>query len=122
MSQFTIEVTDDALEDLRRLDGAPRKAALAKMLKMQDSRDPAQMGKPLTPPLAGSMRLTFLKKAYRIIYKVDSASSVCTIWVVGARKDDAVYREAEARVSSLPAAVARPLDQALSLLKRARRT
>ena len=103
-------LTDAAVEDLYRLDGAALVWALKKMLVLET--DP-QAGEPLVGTLIGYRKLVVCRRDWRLIWRVllDQRGSVsievAEVWAVGARSDAQVYAELEARVQSLPEGPAR---------------
>lgn len=97
-------LTDPAVADLHRLDGAPLVWALKKMLLLET--DP-QAGKPLLGSLIGYRKLVVGNRDWRIVWRVLSDErgaltiEVAEVWAVGARSDGEVYAEMTERVSSL---------------------
>jgi mRNA interferase RelE/StbE len=99
-------LTDPAIEDLRRLDGAPLVWALKKMLLLES--DPLA-GQPLLGPLIGYRKLVVGNRDWRIVWRATTDErgkltvEIAEVWAVGARSDGQVYAEMERRVSSLGA-------------------
>jgi mRNA interferase RelE/StbE len=97
-------LTDPAIEDLGRLDGAPLVWALKKMLLLE--RDPLA-GEPLLGPLTGYRKLVVGNRDWRIVWRVRTDErgaltvEIAEVWAVGARSDGEVYAEMERRVASL---------------------
>lgn len=97
-------LTDPAVADLHRLDGAPLVWALKKMLLLET--DP-QAGEPLLGSLTGYRKLVVGNRDWRIVWRVLSDErgaltiEVAEVWAVGARSDGEVYAEMTERVSSL---------------------
>lgn len=97
-------LTDPAVVDLHRLDGAPLVWALKKMLLLEN--DP-QAGEPLLGSLIGYQKLVVGNLDWRIVWRVltDERGAltveVAEVWAVGARSDNAVYAEMTDRVASL---------------------
>ena len=97
-------LTDPAVADLHRLDGAPLVWALKKMLLLET--DP-QAGEPLLGSLIGYRKLVVGNRDWRIVWRVLSDErgaltiEVAEVWAVGARSDGEVYAEMTERVSSL---------------------
>lgn len=118
-------LTDPAVEDLRRLDGAPLVWALKKMLLLE--RDP-NAGEPVLGDLIGYRKLVVGKRDWRLIWRTVTDDrgalvvEIAEIWAVGARADGEVYAEMADRVAAMPdVPVRRPLSEVVQQLgKRAR--
>lgn len=118
-------LTDPALEDLQRLDGAPLVWALKKMLLLET--DP-MAGEPLLGSLIGYRKLVVGNRDWRIVWRAmtDARGAVTVeiaeVWAVGARSDGQVYAEMERRLDTLgDAPVRRSLEQIVGELgKRAK--
>lgn len=97
-------LTGPAVEDLRRLDGAPLVWALKKMLLLET--DPLA-GEPLLGPLVGYRKLVVGNRDWRIVWRAltDERGTltieIAEVWAVGARADGQVYAEMERRVAAL---------------------
>lgn len=95
-----IQLTDDAKEDLRDLDGAAKKLVFKALLKLGD--EPEQRGQPLGSKKSGNLtglrKLVVGNRDYRIVYRVEDNGDICVIWVIGRRADDEVYEIAMARL------------------------
>lgn len=98
-------LTDAAIEDLHRLDGAPLVWALKKMLLLET--DP-YAGEPLVGRLVGYRKLVVGNRDWRLVWRVITDErgavivDVAEVWAVGARTDAAVYEEMVTRVDQLP--------------------
>ncbi len=98
-------LTEAAVEDLHRLDGAPLVWALKKMLLLET--DP-HAGQPLLGTLIGYRKLTVGNRDWRLIWRVTTDErgttivDIAEVWAVGARSHAAVYAEMTARVATLP--------------------
>lgn len=92
-----ITFTDDALDDLRRIgpDAVPK--ILKKILLLTDD---AEAGYPLGGDLTGFRKLVVGRNTWRVVYRItaDKTIEICEIWAIGARADEAVYREATMRL------------------------
>ncbi|WP_019877804.1 type II toxin-antitoxin system RelE family toxin [Sporichthya polymorpha] len=97
-------LTEPAIEDLRRLDGAPLVWALKKMVLLET--DPLA-GEPLLGSLVGYRKLVVGNRDWRIVWRATTDErgtltvEVAEVWAVGARADGEVYAEMERRVASL---------------------
>jgi mRNA interferase RelE/StbE len=103
-----VELTDDALEDLRDLDGSARKIVLKALKKLEQAPD--QYGQPLgsqpSGNLTGFRKLVVGRKAYRIIYWVDEDAEsgeidVVVVWVIAERAEDLAYQLALGRLRAM---------------------
>lgn len=97
-----VRFLDAAVEDLLRLDHDIRLRVLKRLLLLEVN---PQAGQPLGGPLTGYRKLVLGNRDWRVVYRetVDGAVEACEVWVVGARADDEVYREAADRIATLPA-------------------
>ncbi len=96
-----VRFLDPAVEDLQRLSPEVAKRVLKKLLLLEEN---PKAGAPLGGPLTGYRKLVVGNRDWRIVYRetADGDVEVCEVWAVGARADDEVYREAAARVATLP--------------------
>lgn len=104
MTSWEVEFLDEALNDLRKLDGSVRPLVLKAIRKVQGNPLPADRGgygKPLANrsglSLAGLMKIKLRGSGIRIVYKLVENAGIITIIVVGMRSDSEVYREAQKR-------------------------
>lgn len=98
-----VELTDDAKDDIRTLDGSVQQRILKDLLKLQDS--PAQRGAPLGSHNSGNLtgfRKLYVgpKRAYRAVFAADG-DALAVVMVVAEREDQACYELALARVRLL---------------------
>ena len=97
-------LTDPAVEDLRRLDGAALVWALKKMLLLE--RDP-NAGEPLLGALIGYRKLVVGNRDWRLVWRTTTDArgtlvvDIAEVWAVGARSDAEVYDEMTRRVDTL---------------------
>lgn len=97
-------LTEPAVEDLHRLDGAPLIWALKKMLLLET--DPLA-GEPLLGSLIGYRKLVVGNRDWRIVWRSTTDErgtitiEVAEVWAVGARSDSEVYNEMTQRVATL---------------------
>ena len=98
-------LTDAAVEDLERLDGAALVWALKKMLLLETS---SEAGEPLMGNLTGYRKLVVSDRDWRIVWRATTNErgaviiEVSEVWAVGARSDDEVYAEMTARLAAAP--------------------
>jgi len=99
VTRARIELLPEAVEDLRRLDGAARKIVAAGIEKL---RTPELRGAPLgskaTSNLTGFRKLVLGNRTYRIVYEVRGDGTVVICWVIARRADNEAYEVAAARV------------------------
>lgn len=118
-----VDLTDEALADLRGLDGSARKLVVRALAKLREQ--PEQRGTPLGSRrlgnLSGFRKLVVGDRQYRVVYRVEEDGSVCVVWVIGSRVDAECYELALERLARHPdaASVAR-LTAALTELWRSR--
>ena len=93
-------LTDDALEDLRGLDGSARTLVIKALGKLGDSPElrGAPLGSRRTCNLTGFRKVVVGDRQYRIVYRVDDDGTICVVWVIGSRVDEECYRIAVARL------------------------
>jgi mRNA interferase RelE/StbE len=102
-------LTDAAVEDLERLDGAALVWALKKMLVLETS---SQAGEPLLGSLIGYRKLVVSDRDWRIVWRATTNErggvviEISEVWAVGARSDHDVYQEMTARLAAAPASPA----------------
>lgn len=98
-----IKFTQDALDDLKELDGSERKVVLKGLAKLRTS--PRDRGEPLgnsnLGDLTGFRKLVVGKKQYRVIFRVhdDESVEIAVIWVIAARTDSECYLSALKRAA-----------------------
>lgn len=95
-----VQLTDEAREDIRDLDGSERKIVLKALKKLET--EPGKRGHPLgskdTGNLTGLRKLVVGDRQYRIVYRVER-ETVVIVWVVGTRTDSECYEMASARLA-----------------------
>lgn len=103
-------LTDPAVDDLRRLDGAALVWALKKLVMLERS---PMAGEPLLGSLIGYRKLVVGDRDWRIVWRptVDERGAVvievAEVWAVGARSDGEVYSEMAERVAAMPESASR---------------
>jgi len=112
-----VQLTADAKEDLRDLDGAARGLVVKKLRVLQDQ--PELRGKPLGSKGAGNLTtfrsIVVGNRDYRIVYRVNRDGTVCVVSVIAARCDDEVYALALARLQTATTELAGELTEVLNL-------
>lgn len=116
-------LTDPAVEDLRRLDGAVLVWALKKMLLLESN---PRAGEPLLGRLIGYRKLVVRHRDWRIVWRTTTNDrggvviEIAEVWAVGARADSEVYAEMARRVAMMVAQPAkRPLAHVVEALGKA---
>jgi mRNA interferase RelE/StbE len=91
-----IRFTDDAIDDLRKIDPHAVTKVLQKVLLLETN---VEAGHPLGGELTGFRKLVVGPNTWRIVYRVaGDAIEICEIWAIGARADAEVYATAVTRV------------------------
>ena len=113
-----VELTDDAKDDLRNLDGSVTARVLKDLKKLESN--PALRGEPLgvrkTGDLTGFRKLYVgPKKGYRAVFAADG-DTLAVVLVIAEREDQLCYEMAVARIQLIAsdaqrADVAKLLDQ-----------
>lgn len=102
-----VELTDDAREDLRDLDGSARKIVLKAIKKLE--REPLR-GQPLgsrrSGNLTGFRKLVVGRNTYRIIYWAQESAEpddaeIVVVWVIAERADNHAYELALGRLKAM---------------------
>ena len=101
---WEVHFTDDAIEDLRELDGSQRNAVLKAITKVSQNPLPASeggYGKPLGNKhgndLTGLCKIKLVKEGIRVVYALIRTETAMKIIVIAARADDEVYELAAQR-------------------------
>ena len=87
--EWEVEWTDDSRKDLKELDGSLRKQVLQAIKKVK--KNPVSIFK---------NKVVLKKSGIRIVYELVELDGKMTIIVIGARKDEQVYKEAYKRITS----------------------
>lgn len=95
-----VELTSDAREDLRDLDGSTRVIVLKALRKLETK--PEKRGEPLGGSKLGNLT-TFRKlvvgdRDLRIVFRVEPDGTVVVVWVIARRVDDECYELALSRL------------------------
>ncbi len=95
-----VQLTSDAKEDLRDLDGSARILVLKALKKLETNPD--DRGQPLGSSPKGSLvgfrKLVVGDRLWRIVYRVEPSGDVTVVWVIAKRADAEVYELAVARL------------------------
>ncbi len=96
----TVQLTSDAREDLRDLDGSNRKRVLKALKKLET--EPEKRGEPLGSRALGNLtmfrKLVVGDREIRVIYRVEPDGNVVVVWVIAERADDSCYELAVSRL------------------------
>ncbi|WP_328645200.1 type II toxin-antitoxin system RelE/ParE family toxin [Amycolatopsis sp. NBC_00348] len=95
-----VDLTDDAKEDLKDLDGSARKMVVKALAKLKD--EPAKRGQPLGSRADGDLttfrKLVIGDRDYRAVYRVEADGNVVVVWVIKERADNECYELAVSRL------------------------
>ena len=101
---WQVEFLDEALNDLRKLDGSVKVQVLKGIRKVSQNPLPTNQGgygKPLgsksNSNLTGLLKINFRDLGLRVVYKTEIINGIMKIIIISARSDDEVYRQAELR-------------------------
>ncbi len=101
---WNITFLEEALEDLKKLDGSVRIQVLKGLRKVSQNPLPASQGgygKPLGhrngTNLTNLLKIKFRDLGIRVVYKVEITNSVMNIIIISTRTDEQVYEEAQNR-------------------------
>ena len=101
---WQIEFLDEALNDLRKLDGSVKVQVLKGIRKVSQNPLPTNQGgygKPLgsksNSNLTGLLKIKFRDLGLRVVYKTEIINGIMKIIIISARSDNEVYRQAELR-------------------------
>lgn len=102
---WIVRYIPEALKDLESLDGSQRiivRKAIEKVKVNPLPNDEGGYGKPLGhhsgANLTGLMKVKIKKEGIRIVYRLIRTDKSMEIIVIGARKDDSVYKIAQKRM------------------------
>lgn len=124
-TRTVVRLVDGAVDDLETMlrKGDPQvvRWALKKMLLLE--RDP-EAGEPLLGGLVGWRKIVVGDRHWRVVWRVghdaagDVVVDVAEVWAVGARSDDEIYGEVQARIAESSSAASEPLTDVLQRLGR----
>ena len=99
---------DEALQDLRRLDGSQRKRVLKALERVRTNPLPkseggygSPLGNKLSYDLTGLLKVKLRADGIRVVYKVYQQDGMMLVVVIGMRADEEVYREVARRKARL---------------------
>lgn len=104
---WDIEYIKEAQRDLKRLDPYNRKLILKAIAKTAERPlpPPDGIGKPLgnhaSSKLSGYYKIKLKDLGYRVVYQLVMDGNTMRIIVISIRDDEAVYKEAERRISAM---------------------
>ena len=104
---WKIEYIKEAQRDLQKLDAHNRRIILKAIEKtaQRPLPPPDGIGKPLgnhaAANLSGYYKIKLRDLGYRVVYGLIWEGNVMKVIVISIRDDDAVYREAERRITTL---------------------
>jgi mRNA interferase RelE/StbE len=95
-----VELIDEAVDDLiRYAETGSLPLFLKKLIRLEEVGKDA--GLPLGRGLTGWRKIVVGDRNWRIIFTMDHAETVATVWVVGDRNDFECYEAAQRRVQAL---------------------
>ncbi|OQB13886.1 MAG: mRNA interferase RelE [Firmicutes bacterium ADurb.Bin193] len=101
---YIIRFTEEARQDMKKLDGSVKKQVVAAILKVSKNPLPKNeggLGNPLGNKhdnnLTGLCKIKILNPSIRIVYQLVRVDKVMNIIVIAARSDDEVYKIAAER-------------------------
>src|SRR6185312_5679057 len=95
-----VELTDEAVEDLRRYAASGNLPLfLAKLIRLEELGKDA--GLPLGRGLVGWRKIVVGDRNWRIVFSLDAEETTATVLVIGDRDDAQWYEEAMRRLASL---------------------
>ena len=99
---------DEALQDLRKLDGSQRKRVLKAIERVRANPLPKSEGGYGTPlgnkmsyDLTGLLNVKLRAEGIRMVYKVYRQEGMMLVVIIGVREDAEVYRDAARRKAQL---------------------
>jgi mRNA interferase RelE/StbE len=105
MSEWQVEYTEDANDDLKDLDGSQRLLVLKAIKKVSKNPLPyteGGYGKPLgnhnTSKLAGYQKLKLKDAGIRVVYSIVRDDKKMRIIIISIRDDEKVYKMAQDRI------------------------
>jgi len=91
----------EAKEELEKLDRSIKQQALSQFKKLQRAPQLGEdLGMKLGLDLTGYKKLSFYRKKYRLVYRVDEAAEQVTIFGIGLREAEKIYREVARRIQA----------------------
>lgn len=99
---------DEALDDLKRLDGSQRRRVLKAIERVRTNPLPkseggygSPLGNKLSYDLTGLLKVKLRADGIRVAYKVYRQEGMMLVVVIGVRDDEEVYRDAARRKGRL---------------------
>jgi mRNA interferase RelE/StbE len=95
-----VELLDEAVTDLMKLaEGGNLRLFLKKLVEIENNG--ATAGSPLGKHLMGWRKITVGNRNWRIVFRVNTATNVATVCVIGDREDEECYHEASRRAKEV---------------------
>jgi mRNA interferase RelE/StbE len=108
LTQWTVEYTHEALEDLKDLDGNQRVQVLKAIKKASINPLPKSeggygnpLGNHIASKLSGYLKIKLLKLGLSVVYGIVRTDNVMKVIIISVRDDGAVYQMAQARIDKL---------------------
>ncbi|MCD8048334.1 MAG: type II toxin-antitoxin system RelE/ParE family toxin [Clostridia bacterium] len=103
--KWTVKYLPEAVKDLKKIDGSPRKLVRKAIAKVSENPLPVSeggFGHPLGNKggndLTGFLKIKLRSSGIRVVYKVIRQNNDMVIIVIGVREDDEVYDIATQRI------------------------
>lgn len=97
---WTTEFTEFAERDFSKLDGSLRHLADKQLDKLEQNPEAGKaLGNKMGLDLTGYRSIYFLKKGYRVVYKLLPDRKVIEVWGIGRRDKEDVYHMLAERVT-----------------------
>jgi mRNA interferase RelE/StbE len=91
----------EAKEEFEELDNAIKRQALVQFKKLEERPQLGEdLGRKMGLDLTGYRELSFYRKQYRIVYRVDESAKRVVIIGIGRRESEEVYRRAAQRIEA----------------------
>jgi len=91
----------EAKEEFEKLDRSIKQQALSQFKKLQSAPQLGKdLGRKLGLDLTGYKKLNFYRKKYRMVYRIDEAAKRVTIFGLGPREAEQIYREVAKRIEA----------------------
>jgi mRNA interferase RelE/StbE len=95
-----VELVADAVADLEELVASGNiRLFLAKLVRLEEVGKDA--GQPLGNQLVGFRKIVVGDRNWRIVFKINAADTLATVWVIGDRDDSACYEDAVRRLKEM---------------------
>lgn len=105
MSNWSVEYTKEAANDLNELDRTQQLQVLKAIKRVSENPLPNSeggYGKPLgnhlSAKLSGYLKIKLAKAGLRVVYRIVRSENIMRIIIISVRDDDTVYKMAQERI------------------------